>query len=1171
MLVIEQLLTDPAPDSPKLRATIPSLLAMHMDNLVATLASCVEKGLKFELSFNRVVLGLLFNKPLLLERTLHALWHASRIDETKSRVFIESGIIPFLSHIIVGDFQENLKDEAAHFLLRLSTFRDPAQFDHFVSHGGLATVVVLIEKGSPRIKILALDRLNFFFLEIENRDAIKRYLAILQCAGLIPILFEVLRSGDSSLFPSVLAFIESVISLGIFESKLGVPEITFLLTHLQHPDPTLATHLCTILNYSAQCPENKSIFQQKSTIEALLVRLKSALALDDSEFVRGSLFQCFISLLAIDESIRDDLVNSGCIPLIIQDLEGSGYYCARSRDAIKLLQVLGEDRKVMLKLIEYQVVPKLITLLGSPEDEIVGICFKFLFQMVNQGHSLKINKQIVKDILDLMSPERSISIKKAALKFLILYDMTDFQRELKAHGGIPMLLNFLSHDSTSDLIEQALRTLSDFLINDDSEALDNATLMVTLGVIKSISTLTKHSKPSVQNRCGFFLIQILHCLPATPIEATPEVLQALLTQLETPEKSVQERVSGILLRLTRQADSASALIQAGGLPFLFASLTLPDRREQAAIAIVNATATDACELVIESASQMKALVDLLHHEHPKLQRRVVRALTNLAALPEHAAFIREVGGVEALTHFQRSQPEGEDYVNLALRRLTPVEEHSDTECSSPPSIGVEPTELTLKRRQKKVERQNARITQLTADTQALQRELFDPISEDFGIAAHSPRQALVHLMGLYEDLKGRLDAILLLNVDLLIQSFYQGTPDQQEKSAVVLLILSQRAERKSELAEKVGAIYCRQLFNHSIDPLKARVAEVFHALYAPHKTLEEADDLAIGVHPFMVKERPPEMSFIHSICALLGDVFSQVHPMLVGSQARRLQHGHPFDPAIDFDFEIFCFSAQRYTEANSLKNYLLSSILPAGTSSTFSSTDLGSHVLGFSYKDARTSLDFKFSIYGGVMPMMPAGAKPSEQLSRTYVDINPLMPTCIQKSQYNRRLTNRATMVDLKYNFIFFLNPKYRGFTNKSEPYTTVDYGYALYDLAIEQHHLDVNPTTTKLFNEPHLRRKMTDFFRTSSAEQHDIRREALAYTRKHMIKKLSQPPYSIAAPTEHAKSLVQKVLLIFGIDLPEEAYVPYRYIDRSAFFTPVRREATVEETSCAMIGPGQT
>ncbi|MCX7116784.1 MAG: hypothetical protein NTW94_02545 [Legionellales bacterium] len=690
VLVIRELLLTPRSTPARIRATIPSLLKMHLDNLRATLHDYIKRGEQCKLPIDDDFLKALITLKPLQQEVLRVLYCLVYVDLSMPIKFIEGNVIDFVSQIIVSDAPQPIKAEASRFFMSLSK---SCELPQLVKHGALPLLATLLEGDDSERQVLVLSYLVDFFSKIDNKPTLIEYVTILQNAGLFHNLCALLKSDVLSLTERVIEYLEMLLSTVKLKEPLGAEEMALLLPHLKRPNIRIVNQLCVIFTHCIPHKPCQTYLIKADILPMLSALLNSTYEQDDSLFTRESLVKCLLILAKSEPSAFTTEFKIGLIPLLIREIN---FPTDLQLDAARLLRLLMTDTTMVRKIHEEGGVPKLLTLVASEENIIVYEGLETLLQMMEYGLRMKTNDEGLLHILPFVSDDKPKKVRMAAVQFLIYYKSLPILDGLKDRGGIPLLLECLTSDSKLSVIENSLNYLQNFVADDCPTATDNAATMIAFDGLRAICALSKHEKAFIKCQSTILMTHILHKLPATPLSPDAEFLGELLKLVRHEDKKIEQKARMTLLLMSRQIEHATALVNAGGLFFLFESLAVSEYRRHAAIALVNISASGPIAFFMNSADQLRAILEVSRHESPKINKRAVHALANLAAHPAQAALIHEAGGVAVLTEIS-THPEMGAYARMALKCLA----HETPTVSSPEDSVASPVEMELTKARKK--------------------------------------------------------------------------------------------------------------------------------------------------------------------------------------------------------------------------------------------------------------------------------------------------------------------------------------------------------------------------------------------------------------------------------------------------------------------------------------
>lgn len=341
---------------------------------------------------------------------------------------------------------------------------------------------------------------------------------------------------------------------------------------------------------------------------------------------------------------------------------------------------------------------------------------------------------------------------------------------------------------------------------------------------------------------------------------------------------------------------------------------------------------------------------------------------------------------------------------------------------------------------------------------------------------------------------------------------YNSDPKTQISAAIALLKMLAEGYSKAALAGMIHLNPLKQLVRFATEEVKPHLQKLVEHLIDPAGT-EERSHLEPVLHSFRGITLPNVMQTMSHFKTELAQVdptnFKDLHLCLVGSQARRFLDESINLESTDWDLEFFsrCDHFNPYLA----KERILASCFFKQITETYFKINAESPVvlpdfeLGFKGElmDG-TAVDLKFSIYN----------KPDMDLRE-----------CYRRSQQSRRLINKAFLFDADNECILGYDRRWRAFFQNHDPLSFKDYGYGIYDIAMERHLNNIDARHPCLLNDPELRFAMT----TVLSEATFLRERVLGYARTRLVTKLIEKGTN--DPQVVAKSLIRDVLETLGLD----------------------------------------
>lgn len=1159
MSELKTLLLHP-PRERKEKVLLPDRIKILMGALITQLSIAVDSSLVKPIDLDKSLITALLTHEgdVIKHRALCIVHLLSFLDPSHQEILLELGVITFLIPLVLPTAPEPIRKEASSFFLMLANSYDHMPF--IITHGGMPTLLLICHDTDRSKQTAALNILQAFSsvspdfcLEIIRANGIQQLLKLLPTSP-TPLQLLILKS------------IENAHGLEEAIETIGSPELICLIHCLKSSVLEIETQASVIM---ANLFANKAcceLVEGTDAIQTFISRLDAPMTL-----LRSSATAALFHLALHLPENKITIAALGAIPKLVDLLDDIN---TRSF-ATKTLGVLAiHPQNAQLMLSTTCVVPKLLQLLGSEDLEYTVEVLNALLQIIHNDHRVRITASTISQLLRLITPESPLPLRQKSSLFLIHFEIRTFQKSFLERGGLEVLLSIINDDSNMILKAHALLACAQLTDGDTLDAKKSADTLIREKGVDSFHALLPHPLSAIGDRAAIVLINLISHNPKIVFNLDTQSLRPFLVLLDHPDPTLQHRTKHALLLLSRLLYNALALQKMGALSFLISSLNDPEQQDSASIALLNIASQDASEICLQSREEMRTLLKQLQCSSSKLKKRSAEGFAHLATRPQHASFIKEIGGHLHFIHLLRnphcaaSARTTLDHIARiggGMARTLAIYEYAfnGTIQGIIPELPVpsvlehtvlEDPRMSEKSRAKseqKIRRHRLKIDQLKVEIQALCPPEGFHLELEPSEERRDLRKTVMQLQQLKDSLKEKNEAMqrierlrledMASRIDAYILQLYNGPSEEQLTAAKILLTLAAEPPITSALATKMNEDRCRRLQHHTTGDLQTEVTCLITILFPRPTTLKTEFGPKSTASKCSLTQSSPELKTVFDIqkkCSNLDKFkFDTLSPFLVGSQVQKLQHGMMFDESHDWDLEFFCSTKTTINPAM-FKDELLIHILPRGSTLTHWNTFGSYHELGFRILKHTKPIDIKFSIYA---------------------EDSPSIETCVSNSQINRRLTNRAGLYDLEKQVLYTYDPQWRCFTGEIHEPTIEDLGYALYDLAIERWHLEKEESYPRLLIDPELRYRLIHFFQSSDLSGSEPQRDVIENALKPLRKKLSDTGDCDLT----AKRLIRAVLRDFEIELPPTLYCRCK----SSFFSPVSPTYTPRHVRCKAIG----
>lgn len=1150
---IKSLLLHPPRDR-KARVELPERLKYLMNSLIHALSIMADRGETFQGSLDKAFFKALLTHDEIINRSVCILHLMVHLRPESQMELLELGVMPYLSKLIISKSHEPLRSEAITLFITIANH--PQSKLKIIELGGMPILLFLAQDPDRLKRMATLHMLHHF-----SSDSLAGTLNIIRANG-VQQLLAFIEHHDAPADLLILKIIETCHLQEEAIAMFGLPEINTLLNCLNGSILEIEAEASVILSNLIAFDPLLELIVNHHGISSFVKRLDAHSTLLQKG-VTASLFHLAIH----NDSCRQSITEAGAIPMLSDLLLNTDIRLY----ALKTIGALSAHPASALEMnVSRTLLPRLFLLLESDDKEMAVEILNTVLQIIDNDAPLLCNQHTIPLLLRLMAPENAMIIRQRATLVLLHFRTEFFHQTFLSSGGLQILISIISSEPNVALKSQALLKCIDFIYENQKKTKELAENLVELGLVEHLMNLLAPPIGPLIYHVSTTLIYLLFHIPSLSTEFNADQLKTFLTLLSHKNPKSQQRTAEVLLNISNTVTNARALALAGGIPFLIKALMQPEQQNRAALALINIAALDSSDMTFDSKNQFQPFIQHLQTSESKQKKRVTHALANLAASPKYATFLYELGAhIKLVTllkntscaPFARRALDHMSRISLQMDRNIAIYEYALNETihgalpimTQPIPEPTAPSPTTIKKRtksEKKAKSHALKIGELQSEIQDILRALTKPIDPFPYEEASCPRKTMIQLQSVREALKQELQEFrsqerirvedASKRAEVLIEQLYNGRPTAQVTAAQMLMVLAKDVRLKEGISKKIDEEQCQPLAHYAHEELKSEMSSLFEFLF--HRRLEGVTDFPMKptLSKLTIDESSPQLKIILDIHRCLSHsekpLFDTITPCIVGSQVRRLQKRLPFDPTCDWDFEFFCTSIQHINPVH-IKEHLLAHILPPRTKITYWNSAPSFHEFGFQMLN---EIDLKFSIYA---------------------EHSPKVQDYIQHSQINRRLINRASIYDLNNQMLFAYDQRWRGFTNKYRMPTPEDYGYALYDLAIEKMHAEKGDALQPLLNEPHFRVMLTTFFQKTIEDRELAHQEtAKDYAIKRLRNKLRKAPEAAEGPTEKAQSLIRVVLLDFGINQPVHLFRRTTH----PFFRPEVRAHKAEFTTFA-------